>query len=507
MGAEGAVNIIFRDEIAAAADPGRGAGAARRRVRGAVRQPVHRGGARLRRRRHPAVRDAAAADRRPRDARRQARHATRRRSTATSRCDARLASVFARRRLCARTATAAVRPGPHRQPRRDRGADHPGLPRARASRRSPSTATPTPTPRTSGRPTSAVRLGPAPAAESYLRVDAIVEAAHRDRRRRDPPGLRLPVGAGGVRPRRRRRPGSSSSARRPTTIAALGDKLAARRTAAAAGVPVVPGTFEPAPVDRPDAGRRRSSPTPSAIGFPLLVKAAAGGGGRGHAPGRRRPSELPAALAAASRRGAAAFGDGAVYLEREVRPARHIEVQLLGDARRHDRRPRRARLLDPAAPPEARRGVAGARTDGDERARAARDGGPRRAGGRPRATPRRRSSCFDPDRRFWFLEVNTRLQVEHGVTELVDRPRHRRASSSGSPPAGRCPTRSLAAAAARRDAGAPRDRGPPLRRGPGPRLRAGARAGSGAGRCRPGPASGSTPASRRGSACRPTTTR
>ena len=114
------------------------------------------------------------------------------------------------------------------------------------------------------------------------------------------PGLRLPGRAGGVRPAPSRTPGSSSSGRRRTSIDALGDKLHARRLARRVGVPVVPGTLEPAPVDRPD-----QSPAIVAeaerIGFPLLVKAAAGGGGRG----MRRvgdAADLPAALAAGSPR-------------------------------------------------------------------------------------------------------------------------------------------------------------------------------------------------------------
>src|SRR5207237_4594398 len=109
-------------------------------------------------------------------------------------------------------------------------------------------------------------------------------------------------------------------------IEALGDKLRARRLARDAGVPVVPGTLEPAPIDRPDQLQRLADEA-TAIGFPLLVKATAGGGGRGM---RRvtRVEDLPAALLDGSREAADAFGDGRVYLEREVSPARHIEVQL-----------------------------------------------------------------------------------------------------------------------------------------------------------------------------------
>jgi len=262
---------------------------------------------------------------------------------------------------------------------------------------------------------AAVRLGPAPAGESYLRADAVIEAA-------------VDSGAEAVHPGYGFLSERASFARAVTdaglvfvgpsadSIDALGDKLAARRTASEADVPVVPGTYEPAPVDRPDeldaviAAAER-------VGFPLLVKAAAGGGGRGM---RRVTSarELPAALTSGSAEARAAFGDGAVYLEREVRPARHIEVQLLGDLngtvvalgerdcsvqRRHQK------LVEESPAPGLSR---------DERAelhamaiRAARAARLHNA-----ATA---EFLFDPDRRSWFLEVNARLQVEHGVTELV----------------------------------------------------------------------------------------
>ena len=261
----------------------------------------------------------------------------------------------------------------------------------------------------------AVRIGPAPASESYLRIDAVVNAA-------------LAAGAEAVHPGygflSERAPfaeavetaglvfvGPSSRA-----IAALGDKLAARRVATAAGVPVVPGTLEPAPVDRADEVAAIVGSAES-IGFPLLVKAAAGGGGRGmRAVGS--PAELPAALAAASAEARSAFGDGAVYLEREIRPARHIEVQLVGDRygtvvavgeRDCSLQRRHQKLVEEAPAPglsaDERRHVH------DLAVRVARAAGLENA-----ATA---EFLFDEDRRFWFLEVNTRLQVEHGVTELV----------------------------------------------------------------------------------------
>ncbi len=262
---------------------------------------------------------------------------------------------------------------------------------------------------------AAVRIGPAPAAESYLRAEAIVEAA-------------LATGAQAVHPGYGFLAERASFARavedagivfvgpQPAAIAALGDKLAARRAAAAAGVPVVPGTLEPAPVDRPDQVAAILAEA-ERVGFPLLVKAAAGGGGRGM---RRVESaaELPAAPVSGSREAASAFGDGSVYLERVVFPARHIEVQLLGDAhgqivalgerdcsiqRRHQK------LIEEAPAP-------GLSEDQRFALHAMAVAVARGAGLRNAATC---EFLYDPDGQFWFLEVNTRLQVEHPVTELV----------------------------------------------------------------------------------------
>ena len=262
---------------------------------------------------------------------------------------------------------------------------------------------------------TAVRIGPAPAGESYLRGDAIIEAASRAGAEAIHPGYGF-LSERAAFARAVVEAGLAFIGPRPDAIEALGDKLVARRTAQAAGVPVVPGTFDAAPIERPDyvaaiiAAAER-------IGYPLFVKASAGGGGRGM---RRvtKAEELPAALAAGSAEARAAFGDGVVYLEREVRPARHIEVQLLGDA--HDTvvalgerdcsiQRRHQKLVEESPAPGL---------TSDERAelhdlaiRAARAAHLHNA-----ATA---EFLFDPERRFWFLEVNARLQVEHGVTELV----------------------------------------------------------------------------------------
>ena len=175
----------------------------------------------------------------------------------------------------------------------------------------------------------AVRLGPAPATESYLRADRIVAAA-------------LTTGAQAVHPGYGFLAEQAAFAEAclaaglvfvgpgPATLAGLGDKLAARRAARDAGVPVVPGTLEPARFDRP-AARAHMAAVADDVGWPLLVKAAAGGGGRGMRRVDHR-AELQAALASAAHEAEAAFGDGSLYLERFVQDGRHIEVQLLGDA-------------------------------------------------------------------------------------------------------------------------------------------------------------------------------
>jgi acetyl/propionyl-CoA carboxylase alpha subunit len=262
---------------------------------------------------------------------------------------------------------------------------------------------------------AAVRLGPAPSAESYLRIDAVVQAA-------------LDTGAEAVHPgygflaeraafaRAVEAAGLAFVGPPSESIDALGDKLHARRTAQAVGVDAVPGTLEPAPIDRPDQveGIIREA---ERVGFPLLVKAAAGGGGRGM---RRvtKAADLPAALVSGSREAASAFGDGSVYLEREIAPARHIEVQLLGDStgqvvalgeRDCSLQRRHQKLIEEAPAP-------GLTTDERRHLHELAVRVASAAGLRNAATA---EFLRAPDGAFYFLEVNTRLQVEHGVTELV----------------------------------------------------------------------------------------
>jgi len=261
----------------------------------------------------------------------------------------------------------------------------------------------------------AVHLGPAPAAESYLRADRLIAAA-------------LATGAQAVHPGYGFLAEQASFAEAclaaglvfvgpsPATLAGLGNKLAARGAAREAGVPVVPGTLEPARFDRP-AARAHMAAVADDVGWPLLVKAVAGGGGRGMRRVAHR-AELQAALAAASREAEAAFGDGSLYLERFIQDGRHIEVQLLGDARGTvvalgerdcSAQRRHQKLLEEAPAP----GLSRVEREhlGQLAVRVARAVGLQGA-----------ATCEflrGPDGAVWFLEVNVRLQVEHGVTELV----------------------------------------------------------------------------------------
>jgi acetyl-CoA carboxylase, biotin carboxylase subunit len=194
-------------------------------------------------------------------------------------------------------------------------------------------------------------------------------------------------------------------------IAAMGSKTAARTLAVAANVPVVPGTIEPLK----DAAEARA--VADQFGYPVLLKAAAGGGGKGMRL-VRESSEMESSLEAARRESKNAFGDDAVYVEKYIVGPRHVEIQVLGDQfgtmlslnerecsvqRRHQKMIEEAPSV--AVTPEIRRAM------GETAVRAASAAGYINAG-----------TCeflLDRDGNFYFLEMNTRLQVEHPVTELV----------------------------------------------------------------------------------------
>jgi acetyl-CoA carboxylase biotin carboxylase subunit len=253
-------------------------------------------------------------------------------------------------------------------------------------------------------------LGPPPARESYLDIERILDAARR-------------TGADAVHPgygflsenwrfaEACSRAGLTFIGPPTEAIRAMGDKIEARRLMAAAGVPTVPGS--PGPVA--DATAAEAAAT--AIGFPLIIKAAGGGGGIGMAR-VDRAADLAAAFATATRRAQSAFGNAAVYLERYLERPRHVEVQVFADAHGgvvhlHERecsiQRRHQKLVEESPAPHlesaTKRGlteaaVAGARAIGYVNAGTM-------------------EFLVDAAGRFYFLEMNTRIQVEHPVTEEV----------------------------------------------------------------------------------------
>jgi acetyl-CoA carboxylase biotin carboxylase subunit len=256
----------------------------------------------------------------------------------------------------------------------------------------------------------AIHIGPAPAPESYLRGEAIIDAARRTGAEAIHPGYgflserewfaRAVANAGLVFI------GPSADA-----IASIGSKTAARQLAATAGVPIVPGTTEPLR----DAAEARA--IAEQFGYPILLKAAAGGGGKGMRV-VREPVELESALAASQREAKNAFGDDAVYVEKYIVGPRHVEIQVLGDQhgtmlsllerecsvqRRHQKMIEEAPSI--AVTPDIRSRM------GETAVRAAKAAGYVNAG-----------TCeflLDREGSFYFLEMNTRLQVEHPVTEAI----------------------------------------------------------------------------------------
>jgi acetyl-CoA carboxylase biotin carboxylase subunit len=197
----------------------------------------------------------------------------------------------------------------------------------------------------------------------------------------------------------------------PNVIRLMGDKARARRAMKKAGVPVLPGS------DGPVQGEEQAAKIAKELGFPIIIKAVAGGGGRGMRV-VSSPDQLGASLRTATREAEAAFGVGDVYLEKYVESPRHIEVQVLGDhhgnvvhlGERECSIQRRHQKLVEEAPSAAltdkqRRRLGGAVVDA------------------ARAVQYTNAGTFeflmDPKGNFYFLEVNTRLQVEHPVTEFV----------------------------------------------------------------------------------------
>ncbi|MBX3083485.1 MAG: acetyl-CoA carboxylase biotin carboxylase subunit [Anaerolineae bacterium] len=256
----------------------------------------------------------------------------------------------------------------------------------------------------------AYHIGPSSPRESYLVIDKIIDAARKAGADAIHPGY-------GFLSEREAFAQACADAGivfigpTPEAISTMGDKQQARETVMKAGVPVVPGT-EPGLRDDDIINAANN-----VIKYPLMVKAAAGGGGKGMRI-VRHPSELASALAAAHREAANAFGDGTVYLERLVEGARHIEFQILADMygntiylgeRECSIQRRHQKLVEESPSPfmddELRLAM------GTMAVKAAQSVGYVNAG---------TIECLvDKNRNFYFLEMNTRIQVEHPVTELV----------------------------------------------------------------------------------------
>jgi acetyl-CoA carboxylase biotin carboxylase subunit len=252
-------------------------------------------------------------------------------------------------------------------------------------------------------------IGPPPSAESYLRVDALLEVARRS-------------GADAVHPgygflserahfiRAVREAGLAFIGPSAESVEEMGDKTAARRRVTAAGVPVVPGTQDP--LRDADEARRVAAE----IGYPVLLKAAAGGGGKGMRVVRGE-AEIEKSFVSAGNEARAAFGDDAVYVEKYLEGPRHIEIQVLADRAGHtihlgEREcsiQRRHQKMIEEAPsavltPELREAM------GRTAVAAAEAVGYEGAG---------TVEFLYQDGAFYFLEMNTRIQVEHPVTELT----------------------------------------------------------------------------------------
>jgi acetyl-CoA carboxylase biotin carboxylase subunit len=259
----------------------------------------------------------------------------------------------------------------------------------------------------------AYHLGPNPPSESYLRIDKLIEVATRARADAVHPGYGFlaeneDFAAACVAA------GLTFIGPSAEAIRLMGNKSEARRIAQRAGVPIVPGTPSPLGDALSDAEMAQIAHD---IGYPLMVKAVAGGGGKGMRL-VSSPDELASAVRAARSEAGSAFGESAVYFERKIDRPRHIEVQLLGDQhgtiipfveRECSIQRRHQKVVEESPSPVMTPALRAAMTSAA--AAVAREAGYTNAG--------TIEFLVDAQGTFYFLEMNTRLQVEHPITELV----------------------------------------------------------------------------------------
>ncbi len=258
--------------------------------------------------------------------------------------------------------------------------------------------------------TEAHPIGPAPSSESYLRVDRIIDVAKRAKADAIHPGY-------GFLSERAEFAEACAEAGiifigpSPHAIRTMGSKTVARQTMIEAGVPVVPGTADPI------ADATEAEKVAQEIGYPVMLKAAAGGGGRGMRL-VREPKALASSFTAAQREALASFGDDSVYLERFIERPRHVEVQVFGDShgnvvhlneRECSIQRRNQKVIEEAPSPVV---------DPDLRARMG-EVAVRAAKAVDYVGAGTVEFLLDEDKNFYFLEMNTRLQVEHPVTEMT----------------------------------------------------------------------------------------
>ncbi len=259
----------------------------------------------------------------------------------------------------------------------------------------------------------AYAIGGNPPAESYLRIDKLIDVARRSGADAVHPGYGF-LAENGDFAQACADAGVTFIGPAPDVIELMGSKTGARQAAINAGVQVVPGTETAL---APDVSDERIAEIADALGYPVLIKAVAGGGGKGMRVAAAA-EELPSAIRAARSEASSSFGDPAIYLERRLARPRHIEIQLLADVhgtvlpfverecsiqRRHQKVLEESPSI--AVGPDLRHAIAGAA------AAVARQVGYTNAG--------TIEFLLDEDGRFYFLEMNTRLQVEHPITELV----------------------------------------------------------------------------------------
>lgn len=253
-------------------------------------------------------------------------------------------------------------------------------------------------------------IGPAPSAQSYLDMEKIIEKAKESGAEAIHPGYGFlaenPVFVKMVESEGLIFIGPPSSA-----VELLGDKIAARKTMKNAGVPIVPGT------EVEIASEEQAISIAEKIGFPILIKAVGGGGGKGMRIVRQK-SELKEALRGASSEASSAFADPRIYIEKYLEKPRHVEIQILADKygnvihlgeRECSIQRRHQKVVEESPSPIVDEKMRKAM--GEQAVKAAKATGYVNAG--------TMEFLVDQDRKFYFLESNTRLQVEHPVTEMV----------------------------------------------------------------------------------------